>query len=117
LGDNIQSYDGDETAPIFAFTLAGPAGYNENFEFQLDEATYLLRVGCSTDSSETVDVNLYFGDNRPTVTYEAYCGETPDTGIVSVVTQSPTFAGGGVVTMTIASDGAFTSAVGIVRVG
>ena len=116
LSDGIRSYEGTDIAPTFAFTLAGDAGYSENFEFQLDEGTYLLRVGCSTDASDTVLVTLYFGDGRDNVVYDVYCGETPTTGIVSVTTQSPTFAGGGVVTMTVTSESRFSSATGLVRV-
>ena len=117
LMDQVETFQGDTRAPSFRFPAAHVAGEGENFEFTLTEGTWLLRVACATDASDSVDVTLDFADGRDSVEYEAYCGETPPTGIVSATTQSPEFAAGGAVTMRLESDSRFVAAVGLVPTG
>jgi len=115
--DQVGSFGDDTREPTFRFAAAHIAGEGENFTFTLPEGTWLLRVSCATDASDTVDVSLAFADGRDPVQYEAYCGETPATGIVSVTTEGPEFAGGGDVTLRVQSDSRFVAAVGLVPVG
>ena len=114
LMDQLDVYSDDTRAPIIRFAAAHIAGEGENFQFTLAEGTYLLRVSCSTDASDSVDVTLDFADGRPSVQYEAYCGETPPSGIVTVTTQGPEFSAGGAVTMRIESGSRFVAAAGLV---
>ena len=117
LMDQLETFNGDTRAPVFRFAAAHIAGEGEDFRFTLAEGTYALRVSCATDASDAVDVTLDFADGRPSVSYEAYCGETPPTGIVSVTTQGPDFAAGGDVTMRLESGSRFVAAAGLVQVG
>jgi hypothetical protein len=97
LLDQLDRFADDVRQPSIRFSTAHIAGEGENFEFTLAEGTWLLRVSCATDASDSVDVALDFADGRASVEYEAYCGETPPTGIVSATTQGPEFAAGGAV--------------------
>lgn len=117
LMEQIDTFNGDTRAPVFRFSAADIAGQGDDFSFTLTEGSYALRVSCATDASDVVDVTLDFADGRPTVTYEAYCGETPPTGIVSVTTQGPDFAAGGDVTMRLESGSRFVAAAGLVPTG
>ena len=117
LMDQVESMSDDTRVPTFRFAAAQVAGKGENFDFTLTEGTWLLRVSCATDASDSVDVTLDFADGRPSVEYEAYCGETPPSGIVTATTQSPEFAAGGAVTMRLESDSRFVAAAGLVPVG
>jgi len=117
LLDQLDTYADDTREPTIRFSTAHIAGEGEDFQFTLTEGTWLLRVTCATDASDSVDVTLTFADGRPEVTYEAYCGETPPTGIVTATTQSPSFTGGGAVTMRLESDSRFVAAAGLVPVG
>lgn len=114
LMDQLDVYADDTRAPIIRFAAAHIAGEGENFQFTLAEGTYLLRVSCSTDASDSVEVTLDFADGRPSVQYEAYCGETPPSGIVTVTTQGPEFSAGGAATMRIESGSRFVAAAGLV---
>ena len=115
--DQVGSYSDDTREPTFRFAAAHVGGEGENFVFTLPEGTWLLRVTCATDASDSVDVTLDFTDGRPGVEYEAYCGDTPTTGIVTATTQGPEFAGGGEVTMRLESASRFVAAAGLVPVG
>lgn len=117
LMDQVETFQGDTRVPTFRFSAAEIAGEGENFTFTLTEGTWLLRVSCATDASDSVDVTLTFADGRPDVSYEAYCGETPPTGIVSATTQGPEFAAGGEVTMRLESGSRFVVAAGLVPAG
>jgi len=114
LLDQLDHFADDNREPSIRFSTAHIAGEGENVSFDLAEGTWLLRVTCATDASDSVDVTLTFADGRAPVAYEAYCGETPPTGIVTATTQSPTFSAGGAVTMRIESDSRFVAAVGLV---
>lgn len=115
--DQVGSYSDDAREPTFRFAAAHVGGEGENFTFTLPEGTWLLRVSCATDASDSVDVTIDFTDGRPGVEYEAYCGETPPTGIVTATTQGPEFSGGGEVTMRLESASRFVAAAGLVPVG
>lgn len=115
--DQVETFQGDTRTPAFRFAAAEIAGQGENFTFTLPEGTWLLRVGCATDASDSVDVTLDFADGRDSVEYEAYCGETPPSGIVTATTQSPEFAAGGAVTMRLESGSRFVAAAGLVQTG
>ena len=117
LMDQVESFGDDKRVPAFRFSAAHIAGEGENFAFTLTEGTWLIRVTCATDASDSVDVSLEFADGRAGVQYEAYCGETPPTGIVSATTQGEPFPAGGAVTMRVESDSRFVAAVGLVPVG
>jgi hypothetical protein len=117
LMDQVEKFGDDTRAPTFRFAAAEIAGQGEDFTFTLTEGTWLIRVSCATDASDSVDVTLTFADGRPDVTYVAYCGETPPTGIVSATTQGPEFAAGGAVTMRLESGSRFVAAAGLVPVG
>ena len=117
LLDQLETFQGDARVPAFRFAAAHIADEGENFTFTLAEGTWLLRVSCATDASDSVDVTLDFADGRDSVEYEAYCGETPPTGIVSVTTQGPEFSAGGAVTMRLESGSRFVAAAGLVQVG
>ncbi len=117
LMDQVETFNGDTRAPVVRFSAAEIAGQGADFTFTLEEGTYALRVSCATDASDDVDVTLDFTDGRPSVTYEAYCGETPPTGIVSATTQGPEFPAGGEVTMRLESGSRFVAAAGLVPVG
>ena len=117
LLDQLDTFADDTREPTIRFSAAHIAGEGEDFAFTLAEGTWLLRVTCATDASDSVDVTLAFADGRPDVTYQAYCGETPPTGIVTATTQSPSFAGGGAVTMRLESDSRFVAAAGLVPAG
>ena len=114
LLDQIGAFEDDARVPFIRFGAAQIAGEGEDFEFELAEGTWLLRVGCATDASDSVDVTLEFADGRESVEYEAYCGDTPPGGIVSAVSQSPEFAAGGAVTMRLESGSRFVAAAGLV---
>lgn len=115
--DQVETYSDDTRVPTVRFGAAHVGGEGEDFSFNLTEGTWLLRVACATDASDSVDVSLEFADGREGVDYEAYCGDTPPSGIVTVTTQGPEFAGGGTVTMRMESDSRFVAAVGLVPVG
>ncbi len=115
--DQVETFSDDTRVPTFRFAAAEIAGQGENFTFTLTEGTWLLRVSCATDASDSVDATLTFADGRPDVTYEAYCGETPATGIVTATTQSDPFPAGGEVTMRLESDSRFVAAAGLVPAG
>lgn len=117
LLDQVGMFEGDTRVPSIRFAAAQIAGEGENFEFTLTEGTWLLRVSCAADASDSVDVILDFADGRESVEYEAHCGETSSTGIVSATTQSSEFAAGGAVTMRLESDSRFVAAAGLVPVG
>ena len=115
--DQVGSFGDDTRAPTFRFAAAHIAGEGEDFSFTLPEGRWLLRVSCATDASDSVSAVIIFTDGRQSVSYDAYCGETPPTGIVSVTTQGPEFDGGGDVTMRVTSNSRFVAAVGLVPVG
>ncbi|CAN5307139.1 hypothetical protein BH09ACT5_BH09ACT5_00140 [soil metagenome] len=115
--DQVEATQEDARVPAFRFAAAHIAGEGEDFSFTLPEGTWLVRVSCATDASDTVDATLDFADGRPSVEYQAYCGETPPSGIVTVTTQSPEFAAGGAVTLRLESDARFVAAAGLVQVG
>ena len=117
LMDQVETFQGDTRVPAFRFAAAHIAGEGEDFTFTLPEGTWLLRVSCATDASDSVDVTLDFADGRDSVEYEAYCGETPPTGIVTATTQGPEFSAGGAVTMRLESGSRFVAAAGLVLVG
>lgn len=117
LMDQLDRFGDDSRVPTIRFETAHIAGEGENFTFSLAEGSWLLRVSCATDASDSVDVTLDFADGRPGVSYEAYCGETPPTGIVSATTQGEPFPAGGDVTMRVESGSRFVAAVGLVPAG
>ena len=115
--DQVGAFGDDTRTPTFRFAAAHIAGEGEDFTFTLPEGTWLLRVSCATDASDSVSATLTFADGRGPVQYDAYCGETPPTGIVSVTTQGPEFSGGGDVTLRVMSGSRYVAAVGLVPVG
>lgn len=117
LLDQVETSADDQRVPTVRFATAHVAGEGETIRFDLTEGMWLLRVACSTDASDSVDVTLDFADGRPSVGYEADCGETPAGGIVTTTTQSPEFSAGGSVTMRLESGSRFAAAAGFVPVG
>ena len=115
--DQVGSFADDTRAPTFRFAAAHVAGEGEDFTFTLPEGRWLLRVTCATDASDSVAALLTFADGRSPVEYDAYCGETPPTGIVTATTQGPEFDGGGDVTLRVISNSRYVAAVGLVPVG
>lgn len=117
LQDQLDLYGPDTRVPTVRFETAHIAGEGENFTFTLPDGTWALRVACATDASDSVDVTLVLADGRPGVEYEAYCGDTPPSGIVTATTQGDPFSAGGDVAMRVESDSRFVAAVGLVPVG
>lgn len=117
LMDQVESFADDAGIPTHRFPAAAVAGDSVIVGFALTEGTWILRVSCATDASADVRVTLTFADGRDDVAYDAYCGETPPTGIVTATTQSPEFSGGGDVTMRLESDARFVAAAGLVQAG
>ena len=115
--DQLDTYGDDTRAPVIRFSAAHVGGEGENFTFDLAEGSYVLRVSCATDASDSVDVTLEFADGREGFTYPAYCGETPPSGIVTATTQGAPFAAGGSVTMRLESGSRFVAAAGLVPEG